>query len=673
MSLTVQQLELLQSFDTKVSRLMPSDFAEKHRFMGTGETRWPGPYSFNLTPYAREILDCLSPDVPVSRIAIMKGAQIGLSTGLIENAIPWIISQYPSNILLMAADDELVRTAMTQKIDPAIDSCGVRHLIGAHSGANKAKNQRTGDTEKMKEFHGGRLLATSVKSAGKMRQFSAKYGFLDDLDSAKVADEREGSLIKLVDGRFTTFGDTAKIFYISTPVTQQTSVIEPLFLKGDQRYYQIPCSCCGAYQSLKWSVDVDKSIHKSGKAGIIYEQDGDSGLVYPDSVGYICEFCGGFIDEKFKYEMNLAGKWEPSAKARAMYFRSYHISGLYAPPGAYSWAQFAQDWCDVWPKENGGKPIIHLLKTFKNICLGQTYEERGRSIDALNLALNTRNEYMPGVVPCKLSKEDGNGSIVLITIGADLNGTTDDARLDYTVMGWSETGTSYCIDHGSIGTYQGRKSKTLDDREVMTYRNEARNNVWDVFFDIVNKEWQTDEGYYIKALATGVDVGFHTSFANVFIAKSPLIFALKGTEDNKFTAYDSNLPPFKESIEQAGLYLLQSNRLKDRLSDRIALTWHDKNEPQPYGFMNFPQPNDGKFTIEFFNQYSGERRDVKINDNGTAIAARWVKKHSSAQNHFWDTDLYCGAVRDIFVDLVCRENKIKKATWHTFVSIIMQK
>ncbi len=665
-----REKDFLSAINTRVSRILPSEFAEQNRHMGTGETRWPGPYSFNLTPYAREILDCCSPDVPVSRVAVMKGAQIGLSTGLIENAIPWIISQYPSNILLMAADDELVRTAMTQKIDPAIDSCGIRHLIGAHTGANKAKNQRTGDKEKEKEFHGGRLLATSVKSAHKMRQFSAKYGFLDDLDSARASDEREGSLIKLVDGRFTTFGDTAKIFYISTPVTEQTSVIKPLFLKGDQRYYMLPCPLCGGFQSLKWSTDVDKSIHKSGKAGIVYEQNPDTGLVYPESVGYICEHCGGFIDERHKYEMNLAGKWEPTAQARAMYMRSYHISGLYAPPGAYSWAQFAQDWCDVWPKENGGKPVIRLLQTFKNICLGQTYEERGRTVDAMSLALNTRNEYKVGIIPNALSKEDGNGSIVLVTVACDLNGTIDDARLDYMVVAWSETGTSYCIDQGSIGSYQGRKSKKEDEREVMTYRNEARNNVWDVFYDdVVNKVWTTDEGKPMKALVTGIDTGFHTTFAYEFLKRSPLLLGLKGQEDNKFTAFDSTAPMFKEA-EIAGVYMLQVNRLKDQLSERIAFKWHDHTEPQPYGFMNFPQPEDGKFTMEFFSQYAAERRDVKINDDGTAVAARWVKKNSSSQNHFWDCDLYNRAVRDIFVDIVCKENGLKKASWHTFVSLV---
>ena len=670
----MKDLDFLKSIDTTVSRIQPSEFAETYRHMGTAETRWTGPYRFDITPYLREVVDCLSPDVPVSRIAVMKSAQIGFSIGVIENAIPWIISQYPSNILLMAADDELVRTAMTQKIDPAIDSCGVRHLIGAHTGANKIKNARTGDTEKMKEFHGGRLLAMSVKNAGKMRQFSAKYGFLDDLDSAKTADEREGSLIKLVDGRFTTFGDTAKIFYISTPVTKQTSVIEPLFLKGDQRYYFVPCPLCGEYQRLQWSVDIEKSIHKSGRAGIVYEQDHETGIVIPESVGYRCCHCGGVIDEKHKYQMNLHGEWRPTAEPKALYFRSYHISGLYAPPGAYSWTQFAQDWCDIFPRDNGGKPVIHLLKTFKNIVLGETYDEPGRSIDPTNLAVNTRNEYHVGVVPRQLSKEDGNGEIVMLTAACDLNGTIDDARMDYEVTAWSETGTSYSIEHGSIGSYQGRKSKPEDQREVMTYRNEMRNNVWDVFFNtVVQREWPCDNGGTMKILATGVDTGFHTSFAYAFLDRSPLLFGLRGLEDNKFTAFDSNLPIFKESHDRPNLFILQSNRIKDALSERISLIWHDKAGAQPFGFMNFPQPADGRYTYDYFQQFGAERRDLKLNDDGTAVAARWVKKHSSVNNHFWDVTCYNMAVRDIFVSIICRENGIKKPAWHTFTSLILGK
>ena len=78
----MKDLDFLKSIDTKVSRIKPSEFAETHRHMGTAETRWTGPYRFDITPYLREVVDCLSPDVPVSRIAVMKSAQIGFSTAV---------------------------------------------------------------------------------------------------------------------------------------------------------------------------------------------------------------------------------------------------------------------------------------------------------------------------------------------------------------------------------------------------------------------------------------------------------------------------------------------------------------------------------------------------------------------------------------------------------------
>jgi len=668
---------LLEALNVKVSRVSPSEFAEKNRVMGGGESRWTGPYSFELTPYLREVVDCLQPDVPVTHIAVMKGAQIGFSTGVIENGIPWIISQKPGNILFMAADDDLVRTAVTQKIDPAIDSCGIRHLIGAHTGKNKKRNQRTGDTEKMKEFYGGRMLAWSVKSANKMRQFSSEYGFLDDLDSGKASDEREGSLIKLVDQRFATFGDSAKIFYISTPVTKQTSVIEPLFLKGDQRYYNVPCVHCGGMQKLEWSVNIDKSIHHSGKAGIVFEREEKTGLLIPESVGYRCMHCGEIIDEKYKSQMISAGEWIPTAKPKRRHFRSYHISALYAPPGAYDWTHYANDWCEIYPPENAGKPIIHLLKTFKNVCLGQTFEEQGRGINVIELATNTRNEYKIAIVPNKLSIEDGNGTIVAITIGADLNGTIDDARLDYVVNAWSEVGTSYCIDQGSIGTYNGRKTKKDDERDILSCRLEDVNNIWNPFFkDVINKDWPLDDGTgTMKPIASAVDTGHNAVFVYEFLNNSPLIFGVKGAENNKFTMHDSNAPFFKQQSDRNDCFILEVNKYKDQLADRIELRWYDRDNegPQPPGFMNFPQPADGKFGIDFFNQYGAERRDYKFNDDGTAIASRWEKKNSSSQNHFWDCDIYAKAARDIFVDAYCKYEGVKKPTWHTFVSMVIKK
>src|SRR5690606_19874949 len=121
-----------------------------------------------------------------------------------------------------------------------------------------------------------------------------------------------------------------------------------------------------------------------------------------------------------------------------------------------------------------------------NLGMGELYEEKAVSIRANALQLNIRH-YPIGVVPDKLSVSDGNGNIILLTLACDLNGVTDDARLDWEVVGWSESGSCYSIKHGSIGTFIPREgqSKYKVDREKWTYNFYHEKSVWPVLDEII--------------------------------------------------------------------------------------------------------------------------------------------------------------------------------------------
>ena len=54
--------------------LTVSEWADRHRVLGTKEAGEPGRWRTNRTPYLREIMDCLSPASPVERVVFMKGA-----------------------------------------------------------------------------------------------------------------------------------------------------------------------------------------------------------------------------------------------------------------------------------------------------------------------------------------------------------------------------------------------------------------------------------------------------------------------------------------------------------------------------------------------------------------------------------------------------------------------
>ena len=90
-----QAYQIIDAHDFRISNVLPSVWSEKHRVMTTDVSSFPGQFSYDKTPYLKEIINCLSAEHPARIIAVMKGAQIGFSTGVIENGIGWIISENP--------------------------------------------------------------------------------------------------------------------------------------------------------------------------------------------------------------------------------------------------------------------------------------------------------------------------------------------------------------------------------------------------------------------------------------------------------------------------------------------------------------------------------------------------------------------------------------------------
>jgi phage terminase large subunit GpA-like protein len=664
-----QVLNLLESSRVLLSTLKPSEWNEQNRVMTTDVSPFPGKFSYERTPYLKEVVDCLSPEHPARIVSVMKGAQIGFSTGVIEAGIGWIISQNPCNILFLTGHSDLVEEAMNGKIDQMIDSCGLRPMIRPN--VLRAKNMRTGDTNKSKEFPGGSLVAGSAGNHKLLRQRSVRIGFIDDFDAAKSSSKESGSTTRMIEQRFAAYSTKMKLFYISTPELKQTSNIEPVYLLGDQRRYHIPCPCCGEFIALHWSVAIDGDVKE--KAGITWKLDDRNKLV-EGSVGYICQKCAGFFTDNDKYELNLAGFWKPTSEPSQLGYYSYHISSLYAPPGMYDWQHYVRQYLEANPPE--GKQKDSLQKTFVNLCLGETYEEKGEAPKANQLQKNIRN-YEIGIVPEKQSMLDGNGQIVLITCGSDLNGTVDDARLDYEIVAWSETGSSYSVVHGSIGTFIPREGskKNKEDRERWTYEPNKPNSVWKEFEKILMTVYSTDTGKQMRIFLSGVDCGHYTNFAYAFIdGSNASVVGLKGKDVDKYVRFGIDVPSFKVARERGNLFLVEVNQVKDEIAELIKLK-HDPgyDDSQPPGFMNFPTPSKGLYLFNnFFSHYEAEHRIIE-NKDGEGIAARWEKKSSVVMNHMWDVRVYNHALRDIWVSMICKELKIKNYSWADYVDVVLNR
>ena len=470
----------------------------------------------------------------------------------------------------------------------------------------------------------------------------------------------------MVEQRFAAYYQKMKLYYISSPELKETSNIEPEYLKGDQRRYYIPCQCCGEMIVLEWNIKIDDKT----RAGITWVVD-EKGKLITSSVGYVCQSCGGFFNDSNKMELLRAGEWRPTAEPSEEGYYSYHISNLYSPTYMYDWAYYVRQWMEANP---AGQPQDETKQqAFDNLVLGLTFKKKGEAPKANAIQKNQR-AYEIGTIPEKMSIEDGNGRIVLVTCAADLNGKTEDARLDYEVVAWSESGASYSIEHGSIGTFIPREGqmKYKADRERWTYENGER-SVWSVFNEVLGKVFVNDNtGKNIPILITALDTGHFTQLAYGFVDNSPhrdSIYPIKGHNPKTYFATNQNIATFKKGLERGDLYLVQVNLLKDILAQQMKLRWDKGNdEKQPDGFLNFPNSADGLYMFNnFFSHYESEHKVIEKKE-GVNDKAIWDKKTSISQNHFWDVRIYNMAVKDIFVNMIMKEFGEKNWTWKDYVS-----
>ena len=435
----------IYSFNT--IKELPSTWIEKNIYLTSDVSRYTGFFKYDRSPYTREVVDCLSGNSDVEMVAVMKCAQSGFTQGVIIPGMWWIVSENPAPILYTAADVELVKLSMRTRFDPVGFNSGLSHLIRAN--VIKKKNQRTGDTDFSKEFAGGSITALGVNNPNKWRQYSVKYIFADDWESAPRADKEEGNVRSLMENRATSFGSLKKLIYISTPKIKQTSNIEEVFNMGDKRKWNWECPHCKELIPIEWRVKKEDGTY----AGVKWELNEKNELI-ETSVHYECQKCAGKIYEDDKYILNLKGEWVPTAVPKRPQFRSYELNALVIPPGFTSWIDLVYKWLEACPPN--GVIDEEKLKAFVNTQLGQTWEEKGAVPKVAELMNNTRS-YNIGTIPDQTCDKDGNGKILLITLACDLGGImnddTEDVRLDWEIIAHSSTGVTYHINHGSIGTF----------------------------------------------------------------------------------------------------------------------------------------------------------------------------------------------------------------------------
>jgi len=418
-----------------------SEYAAKRRVLPSN-TPFPGLWSNDRTPYLIEPMDNMSPMISVQHTVIVKGAQLGF-TAAAENVVVYWMDVYPSEILFVSATEELLKKWATKRLEPAIDSCGVRHKIFAQT--DNKNSRRTGDRIFSKEFVGGTLDMASAQAASALRSDSKRILVRDEIDGApQLLKTGEGDWLKVSYVRTNAWGNRRKVLDFSTPTTYEESAIWPEYEDGDQRRFFIPCPFCGKEQTLE--------IGGTGtKGGLMWETTkGHLSEVY-----YKCDFCGDVFRNFHKGEFLKKGIWMPTRKINTPEKRTYQISSLYSPVGMLSWEELIKEYIAA---ENDPE----AMRSFTNLYLGMPYRDEGTK-PPIDKVYELRGNYKSGTVP--------NG-VLFLTCAIDVQlGSEKDTkrppRLEMEVcghgIGYRTWSILYKIFTGSVFDIHGGAWEELTD------------------------------------------------------------------------------------------------------------------------------------------------------------------------------------------------------------------
>lgn len=606
----------------------PSEYIESVRYIDRALSPFPGKFSYDKFPYFREIVDQFAPDCPTRRVYVMKGNQVGATTGLLESIMMYYIGENPAPQLYVLPDEMMARDAVNTKIDPTIDNCGLRNLIFSQTRkAAGAKN--TGDTGLKKEYPGGYLHAVGAGSGNRFRNFSYKIELVDEADGMQAKVKGEGSIYDLAVARLDAYPTSSKLFIGSTPTEERSSLIAKLFRNGTMKYFYVPCKFCGEMQKLEWAVWNEDKTEQIG--GIVWENNENFEPIL-ETVGYKCPYCGGIMKNYDKAAIVPKGEWRATQKPIQPNTESYHITALYNPPGMFSWEDYVSQWAGCWDIKANKVRDKERYRVFRNLKQGLTFQEQNEQIKYEKAVLHRRFGFARGTIPNRLAREEAGSPILILVCAVDVqkNGLYVD------VKGFAMNGVTYTIDFKFI--------------EGAT---EQFGGPWDELEQIIENGIFTDEdGLNYRIAMTLVDSGHYTDWVYSFVARFTAgVYASKGMDWIK--GGETYQLFSRATLDRIGLplaYHVNTGKLKDRISNSMNVLRWNEGEMQPAWFPNFPE----NFRDDYFKMFEAEEKVEVIDKNtGQWLKTIWRAKFGAA-NHGFDTYVYALAALEILADDICR-------------------
>lgn len=396
---TQYQYEALQ-YLSPPEQLTVSEWAEKYRILDAKSAAMPGPWSNDVTPYLKRVMDEFN-NYETEKIVFVKPTQVG-GTEALQNMIGYIVMQDPAPTMIVYPTDTLAKSISENRLQPMLK-------------ATPEIAKKFDDTSPLLELHfdGMYLTLAGSNSPSGLASKPIRFLMMDEVDKYPGASNKEADPIKLATERTKTFHNK-KIFITSTPTLKTGHIWQEKENADIEKHFFVPCPHCGEYIEFQFP-----NIRFPGDEGMSYADRAEFAT-------YVCQKCGCVITDNDKHNMLRLGEWR-TVRHSTKYVRNvaFWINTLYSP--FVRWSDIAKEFLQT--KDNPED-----FQNFVNSWLAEPWEDTKLKTNA-DMVMERQTEVPAYVVPSWTK---------LLTAGVDVQETS----LYWTIRAWGDYLTSQNIAHG---------------------------------------------------------------------------------------------------------------------------------------------------------------------------------------------------------------------------------
>lgn len=309
------------------------------------------------------------------------------------------------------------------------------------------------------------------------------------------------------------------------------------------------------------------------------------------TAAYVCQECGCEISDSDKPKMLREGKWVAVKKRGIGNPKSvgYWINSLYSI--FVTWADAAEEYLKSYEDPE-------LLQNFVNSWLAEPWEDT--KLKTTEGLVMERQTDLPELVVPSWAK--------LITAGVDVQ----ENSLYYVIRAFGDFTTSQNIAHG----------------QVLSFSDIER---------IMDSEFESEDGRKPMVSLALIDSGYQPDATYDFcVDNSDWALPVKGASNAMRDRYKiSKVDKVGSKAYGMQLVLVDGNQYKDSIAARM------RKENGTGSWMVYRGCDE-----EYAKQVTSEHKVMVRAKNGSSKAA-WVPKHSHADNHYLDCEIYAMAAAEI--------------------------